>query len=36
MTKIYKKKNNLSNDNPVNLQQDSNNTEEVKNTIQEK
>jgi|TARA_B100001057_G_scaffold138690_1_gene138361 hypothetical protein len=30
------KKNNLSNDNPVNLQQDSNNTEEVKNTIQEK
>ena len=30
------KKNNLSNDNPVNLQQDTNNTEEVKNTIQEK
>ena len=30
------KKNNLSNDNPVNLQQDLNNTEEVKNTIQEK
>ena len=30
------KKNNLSNDNPVNLQQDSNNTEEVKNTILEK
>tara|TARA_B100001027_G_C16143345_1_gene274690 strand:+ start:290 stop:667 length:378 start_codon:yes stop_codon:yes gene_type:complete len=30
------KKNNLSNNNPVNLQQDLNNTEEVKNTIQEK
>ena len=30
------KKNNLSNDNPVNLQQDLNNTEEAKNTIQEK
>ena len=30
------KKNNLSNDNPVNLQQDSNNTEEVKNTILKK
>ena len=30
------KKNNLSNDNPVNLQQDLNNTEVVKNTIQEK
>ena len=30
------KKNNLSNDNPVNLQQDLNNTEEVKDTIQEK
>ena len=30
------KKNNLSNDNPVKLQQDLNNTEEAKNTIQEK
>ncbi len=30
------KKNNLSNDNPVNLQQDLNNGEEVKNTIQDK
>ena len=30
------KKNNLSNDNQVNLQQDLNNTEEVKNNIQEK
>ena len=30
------KKNNLSNDNPVNLQQDLNNSEEVKNTIQDK
>ena len=36
MIKIYKKKNNLSNDNPVKLQQDLNNTEEAKNTIQEK
>ena len=30
------KKNNLSNDNQVNLQKDLNNTEEVKNNIQEK
>ena len=30
------KKNNLSNDNPVNLQQDLDSTEAVKNTIQEK
>ena len=30
------KKNNLSNDNPVKLQEDLNNTQEVKNTIQEK
>tara|TARA_B100001057_G_scaffold164941_1_gene165481 strand:+ start:195 stop:572 length:378 start_codon:yes stop_codon:yes gene_type:complete len=30
------KKNNLSNDNPIKLQEDLNNTQEVKNTTQEK